>query len=123
MTNVRILAATVLLAVGLALGGCQTDGTPQVQNFAAPVIPTAQPLKLSDVHWKVYTVKELRQVVADADKHPEKNVVIYALTSDGYKNLSANMNEMERYIKEQGSINLYLKKTLKERENIGQPRK
>jgi hypothetical protein len=113
--------AAVLLVVGIALGGCQTDGTPQVVNFAAPVIPKAQPLHLSDVHWKVYTVKELKQVVADAEKHPDKNIVIYGLTSQGYKNLSTNMADIERYIKEQGSINLYLQNTLKARENVGKP--
>lgn len=107
------------VATALTLGGCQTMQPPvqSIRQLAAPVVPTPTPPVLDDYSVRVYNIAQLEKLVADA-KAKNEEVIIVALTPEGYKTLVSNMLEVERYIKEQRAVIAFLKKTLDSRENI-----
>ncbi len=107
-----------ILIVALAgfLAACTTTQVPVNQPLIAPPIPQATPVVLKDVQWKVYNRDALIELVEQLKKDGNKSIVIFALTPKGYENLSSNMIELERYIKEQKEVTLFLKNTLDGRE-------
>lgn len=106
------LIAAAVLALGLA--GCQHDA-PTIRPELAPVpMPKIQSVKPREVQWKVYTAKDLRKLAADMEK-PGHDQTIIALTPQGYKNLSYNMTELERYMREQKEALLFMKSIADER--------
>jgi hypothetical protein len=117
---VNKLRFVYVILAALALSGCQTAAPPQIETFAAPVIPQSQPLTLKDVKWKVYNTAELKRVIAEQEKKGNKDFVVYALDGKNFQANASNMTDIERYIKEQGAVILYLKNTLKARETKSQ---
>ena len=109
-----------ILIVALAgfLAACTTTQVPVNQPLIAPPIPTPTPVVMKDVQWKVYNREALIKLVEEMKANPGKQVVIFALTPKGYENLSSNMIELERYIKEQKEVTLFLKNTLDGREKV-----
>jgi hypothetical protein len=110
-----ITNAALALAASLFLAGCQTTGVPIVVGLDAPAIPVAAPITTHPFQWKVYNIADLQKLLVELQKHPKTDYAIFALTPDGYKAVSLNMLEMERYIKEQRQIIAYLTKTLEGR--------
>lgn len=98
------------------MAACTTTTHPVQQPLIAPPIPQATPVVLKDVQWKVYNRDALIELVEQLKKDGNKSIVIFALTPKGYENLSSNMIELERYIKEQKEVTLFLKNTLDGRE-------
>ena len=113
-------AYLALAAICLMLGACQTvQPTPTVQSFAAVPVPKPTPVKMRDVQFKVYNIEDIEKLAA---KHKgDKKFVIIALTPKGYQNLALNLNELERYIKEQKRVSIYLKEVIDGRAKGGQP--
>ena len=70
---------------------------PQQQANLPVAIPTVQPMTLNPVDWQVMSVNELRQLLAN-------KAILFVLDSKNYNNLSLNLIEIERYIKEQRTI-------------------
>lgn len=114
-----LLLGAILLG---ALGGCQT-AAPDRPSVAlieparpAPVpVPTVAPVTMRDVTWKVYNVAQLEALIAEQKRKGDTTFVLMALTPKGYQNLSLNLSDLERYIREQKQVTLYLKKTLNDR--------
>lgn len=112
-----------LLAVAFfaALGGCATEPTrpslvsptqPLVTPYQAAVDAAPEPrgTSLKPVQFKVYNGRGLIALAEDIKAGRRKDVVIIALTPRGYKNLSTNLAELERYIREQKTVIAYLRK-------------
>lgn len=110
------LLLPVLALSALVLAGCNTtqQGVPFAQPLVAPAVPRPGPLVLDDFRVRVYTKEQLRKLVADADKSGQQ-ITLFALTPQGYQQLSMNMIELERYIREQKVIIAFLEKTLADR--------
>lgn len=110
-----LLLAAVLLA---ALGGCQTAAERPAIALIDPVkpapvpVPTVAPVNMRDVTWKVYNVAQLETLIAEQKAKGDTKFVLMALTPKGYENLSLNLSDLERYIREQKQVTLYLKRTL-----------
>lgn len=103
----------------LALAGCQTTSqNAPLPELAAVPVPTPAPVVMRDVQWKVYNAKELRRLAADLEKSG-KDTTLIALTPQGYQNLSTNMSELERFIREQKEVIVFLKKTADGRGKLG----
>ncbi|RYD61360.1 MAG: hypothetical protein EOP84_35830 [Verrucomicrobiaceae bacterium] len=108
-----ILAALLALSVAGCQHGEQQVGPPQL---AAVPVPTPQPVSMRDVNFKVYNTKELEKLIATAKKNgTDKQLTVIALTPKGYENMSLNLNELERYIREQKEVIVYLKNVVDSR--------
>jgi hypothetical protein len=106
--------STLFVLLGLLLAGCQTTSTPVIENFVTPSIPKPQPIVLQDVQWKVYTRDDLKKLIDNQGTNGQQ-FVIFAVTGDGYKAISMNVAELNRYIREQRQVIVFLKQTLDSR--------
>jgi len=69
----------------------------------APIVPTIDVLELRDVEWIIVTEENyLESMKRIRDSGVE--VVIFGLTSEGYENLSLNINDLRKTIQQQQTI-------------------
>ena len=100
-----------VLGFGLALvilSGCSS--TPQrIEVSAKPVdkpelvLPQADALRMKDVEWVLITPENFEEKVAEIQKSG-RPVVFFALTDEGYENLSINFSSIRAYIQQQQSV-------------------
>jgi len=96
----------VLLSM-LVLAGC---GMKDVNIKADPVAPTVihpplpDQLQMRNVEWTVFNRAKIEKLLAD---YPDQEIVLFALSAKGYENLSLNMAEVIRYLKEQKGVIIY----------------
>lgn len=95
----------------LLLSACAND---RINIQADPVEPVVihpnvpDQLQLREVKWTVFNRAKLEQLLAD---YPNQEVVLFALSAKGYENLSLNMAEVLRYLKEQKGVIIYYRET------------
>jgi len=114
-----MLHRIVLLSL---LAGCASAPPlviPQEQPNAAFAIPVAQPMTINDVHWQVMTAAQLKTLAVNLQKAQTDNVVL-VLDQQNYNNLSLNLVEIERYIKEQKAVLDMLKSVIAARSKTSQ---
>jgi len=99
---------TLILIATLALSGC--FGTKPVDIKADPVQPVVihppipDQLQMREVKWTVFNRAKIEKLLAD---YPNQEIVLFALSAKGYENLSLNMAEVIRYLKEQKGVIIY----------------
>ncbi|MCK5606299.1 hypothetical protein KAR91_30645 [Candidatus Pacearchaeota archaeon] len=97
-----------LLLIILLTSGC--FGSKIVDIKADPVErtiihpPLAAQLSMRNVEWTVFNREKIEKLLAD---YPDQEVVLFALSAKGYENLSLNMAEIIRYLKEQKNVIIY----------------
>lgn len=106
-----------LLALLLLMSGCATTIVPQAQPNIPVAVPIAQPMTFNSVQWQVLSADQLRDLAAKLQKSQTDHVV-FVLDASNYTNLSLNLAEIERYIKEQKAILDMLKTLIDQRVNI-----
>lgn len=104
----------LLLVAALMLAGC-ADPEPKIVIRPAPLppmvsVPEVDRPALNTVEWKVYSRAELEVLLKENEG--DADFYIYSLTPDGYRALTGNMIEINRYAQEQGAVNVFLKSTL-----------
>jgi len=98
----------LILLVVLSLTGC--FGTKPVDIIAEPVQPVVihppipDQLQMRNVEWTVFNRAKIEKLLAD---YPNQEIVLFALSAKGYENLSLNMAEVIRYLKEQKGVIIY----------------
>lgn len=98
----------LVLISALALSGC--FGAKKVDIKATPVAPTVihpqipDQLQMREVKWTVFNRNKIETLLAD---FPDQEIVLFALSAKGYENLSLNMGEVIRYLKEQKGVIIY----------------
>ena len=99
----------LLLGIVLLTSGCQG-----VRIFATPpeepivIHPPPPPaVVMRDVEWTVYNRERLEELLAE---NPNKEIVLITLTPRGYENLSLNIADVLRYVREQKEIILYYRR-------------
>lgn len=111
MKNIALLAF-----VSLFTFGCST--TPQSNDVQTPIVLHPQkptPLELSDLTWEVWNYDRLQEEALNAD--PENSdFAIVVLNVDGYKAYALNIEEIERYLKEQNIQLLYYRALFPEKQ-------
>jgi flavin-dependent dehydrogenase len=75
---------------------------------AAPI----KPISLNDVQVYVVSEKNLDQFLAKMVEQ-DGQLAIIALTVRGYENLSLNVSELERYIRQQKEVIVYYEEAIK----------
>lgn len=67
------------------------------------ILPKADRIQTRDVKWIVITPDNYQEVFNQLAKDG-KQVVLFALTSDGYENVSLNLSDIRAYIQQQQAI-------------------
>ena len=109
------LIPTILL-LSSSISGCATfslfDKEPDVKPIEVvtkPVektpldLPMPDPLKLESVKWRIVTPENIDKVWEDLGAEGG-NVVLFALTEDGYKTLSLNFAQIRNFILTQNEM-------------------
>lgn len=95
-----VLPLTVLLAA------CQSSpmvlSNPILQDRPRFVPPETTPAAQAPVNWIVITRENAAQKIAELEAS-EGRVALFALTPQGYQNLSLNVAELRRYIQQQNA--------------------
>jgi hypothetical protein len=107
------------LSIGVCVAACSSSNiqttVPVLQTDSEVAVPRAQPMNFNSVQWQVVGLAELKELVATLEKSQQKQVLLFALDATNYNNLTQNLVEIERYIKEQKAILAMLKKILDDR--------
>lgn len=69
--------------------------------------PLPQEIVLEDVQWHVITFENLEEKIKELEKLQSIGFVVFAITPQSYENLSYNMQELRRYIRQQNNIIVY----------------
>ena len=114
MIKIFALIATLFL-----LAGCFGSSEPPVLNNIevrtievakpAPIVPPVDQLNLRDVEWIIITPENIDEVFQKI-KNSGSEPVIFALSVNGYENLSLNISDIRSIIQQQQSIIAIYKK-------------
>ena len=69
--------------------------------------PLPNQITAMPVEWKVLTPDTMEEYLSDLEKGEAPSQAFYGLTNKGYENLSNNIAEIKRYIRQLLSINEY----------------
>ena len=61
----------------------------------------------AEIKWKVLNPENMREYITDYDNGEAPAVAYYSLTSQGYENLSNNLSDIKRYIRQNLAIIKY----------------
>jgi hypothetical protein len=92
----------------ILLSACSTP-VEQVEISTVPVerprlvLPPPGELNMRDVEWIVVTKDNIDQIMQNFNETGER-FVLFALTVDGYENLSLNTNDLRSFIEQQQAI-------------------
>jgi hypothetical protein len=67
----------------------------------APVVPTVDQLRLREVKWVIITPENAEEKFAEIKKG---EVVLFALTPEGYENIALNLSDIRALIEQQKKI-------------------
>ncbi len=101
-----------LIFAMLFLAAC--GGVKPVNIIAEPVDPIVihpnlpAQLSMRNVEWTVFNREKLEKLLAD---FPNQEIVFFALSAKGYENISLNMGEVIRYLKEQKNVIIYYRES------------
>ena len=107
MTNLikNVLGFGLILAI---LSGC-TSMPQKIEVSAKPVdkpelvLPDADGIRMKDVEWVLITPENFEEKVAEIEA-TGRPVVFFALTDEGYENISLNFSSIRAYIQQQQAI-------------------
>ena len=106
----------LLISLSLALASCscatkvlELDVTTKNATIAKAGSP--RPVSMNHVEFYVVNEENLQDVIALVKKH-QGEFVVMAFTPKGYENMSLNLKELQRYLREQKSIIIYYEKFL-----------
>jgi hypothetical protein len=103
---------TLSLLTGCSLFNRDISVTAEVETipFLHPAPPNSMIMK--EVEWTVLNEALLRELVNSIGEGQQ--IALFVLTAQGYENISSNMAEITRFIKDQGAIILYYKEATTE---------
>ena len=109
-------ALTLLLALTL-LSGCASlkpDRIPPEIKIITEQVPVEiyqpplpNPAMLRDVYWFVITEDNLEEKLEQIRKIQDADAVVFAITPADYENMSWNMQELRRIIRQQKELIIY----------------
>lgn len=103
----------LLLIAIFSLSGCGTLQSiitkPEVTDRPKIFLPEPMPAQQLPIEWTIITKENFDAKVKEIEKNGG-TVVLFAITPEGYQNLSLNVAELRRYIQQQDAIIVALKK-------------
>ena len=104
----NVLGYGLVLVALLTLSGC--GSMPQkIEVSAKPiekpelVLPDADGLRMKEVKWVLLTPENFEEKLKDFEKSG-RPIVFFALTDEGYENISMNFSAIRAYIQQQQAI-------------------
>ena len=89
------------------LTGCASTQTIKVLSVPVEEVklnpPTVRKLELQNIKWYIVTPENAEEVFAEL-ANTKTDVVLFALTDDGYKGLSLNLGQIRELIAQQQAI-------------------
>lgn len=113
---------TLVALLALALSGCSMFNEKiitKTEYVTRPPIelPAPEPVSSQELEWHVLTAKNLETKLKEL-RNPQGEVVVFALTPEGYQSLSMNAAELRRYIQQ---LHVYIEQLKKYYERPVQP--
>lgn len=108
----------LIISTLLLLSACGSVKIKQQADVVQQTVihPTPPPqLSMRTVDWTVFNRAKLEKLLAD---YPDQEIVLFTLSAKGYENLSLNVAEMIRYVKEQKNIIIYYREILPEKDSL-----
>ena len=102
MTRLAALASILILSTGCSLMPTTKPIEVVTVSEPAPLYHPPLPLEvqLVDIQWRVLTPEIMDEYFAALEEGSAPPQAYYALTTQGYENLSMNTAEQKRYIKD-----------------------
>ena len=102
MTRLAALASILILSTGCSLMPTTKPIEVVTVSEPAPLYHPPLPLEvqLVDIQWRVLTPEIMDEYLAALEEGSAPPQAYYALTTQGYENLSMNTAEQKRYIKD-----------------------
>lgn len=105
----KILLISLLIAITSGCSSIPLSTKPvEVVTIAEPVPmyhpPLPLELQLVDIDWQVLSPQILQEYLSDLESGSAPPTAFYSLTSKEYENLSMNMAEIKRYLRDTLSI-------------------
>lgn len=72
--------------------------------------PAPAPIALENIQWHVITEKNLEEKITEIKKILGNEFVVFAMVPQSYENMSYNIQELRRYIREQQQIIIYYRR-------------
>jgi hypothetical protein len=104
----NVLGYGLVLSALLAISGC-TSMPQKIEVSAKPiekpelVLPDADGLRMREVQWVLLTPENFEEKLKDFEKSG-RPIVFFALTDEGYENISMNFSSIRAYIQQQQAI-------------------
>lgn len=105
--TVNALGCLVGLALLSACASSRVDPITSVEvrtievSKPAPIVPPVDQLNLKQIQWIVITPENIDQKFKEIK---DGDIVLFALTQDGYENLSMNMSDIRAMVEQQKKI-------------------
>ena len=118
----KILLISLLIAITSGCSSIPLSTKPvEVVTIAEPVPmyhpPLPLELQLVDIDWQVLSPEILQEYLSDLESGSAPPTAFYSLTSKEYENLSMNMAEIKRYLRDTLSIVEYYRNYDKPKES------
>ena len=112
----------IIIALVLTLSGCSMFGKTKpvlpvkVEKRVQPIPVFHPPLPESvtwqEVKWKVLTPEMMQEYIDDVEAGEAPAMAWYALTPEGYRALSENVGDIQRWIKQSNALLYYYRENL-----------
>lgn len=118
MNKLLIITLTLVISGCSLFGGTKPIDPVQVETRVQPIPvfhpPLPEKVAWQEVEWKVLTPQIMKEYLQDLEDGNAPTYVWYGLTPEGYRALSENVGDIQRFIKQQNTLILYYRKNLKE---------
>lgn len=119
MTHLKL---GIVAALVLSLSGCtwfaKETKPVEVETRIQPIPvfhpPLPEPINWEQVEWRVLTPAQMKEYVEKVEAGDAPGVVYYAITTDTYESLSANMADIKRYLSQSRALLMYYRENLVE---------
>ncbi len=114
-----VISSLIFLTGCSTLSGVFSGNIPEVKAVEivtvqkyAPIYhpPLPEAVTPAQVKWKILNPETMREYIFDYDNGEAPAVAYYSLTSQGYENLSNNLADIKRYIRQNLAIIEYYRK-------------
>lgn len=118
MSKLFALALIVFVSGCSLFGGTKPADPVKVENRVRPIPvfhpPLPEGVTWQEVKWKVLTPETMREYLNDLENGEAPVLAFYALTPEGYRALSENVADIQRYIQQSNALLVYYRENLVE---------
>jgi uncharacterized lipoprotein YajG len=102
LNKIIVCASAFLLLTGCASTKPKIIEAPVLVDRPELILPKVQPVNQASMEWVIITASNAEEKLEMLKS--KDNVTYFALTPQGYQNLSMNVAELRRYIEQQNAV-------------------